>query len=224
MFCTLFNGLSLFFPIFHSGGICPLVASVTWNWDGESFHSMILFQVDFGNSKRQKFLPNILQWEFDSGFDPSGVHLRILDESRTNYRGEALQSPFYVNRAEHVASGEEFDFDLLPFRDPNCFIAGNLHKHYEEWEKLNPNGEILSWLRDGVNIDNYFKHFKGNFAGKCYDSPSPTKEYFRNSDSCKRFAGFIKEGLVEREKNGSMSVWGRVGECDPPHLVMPLTI
>ena len=142
-----------------------------------------------------------------------------MDESRTNYRGEALQSPFYVNRAEHVAPGEEFDFDLLPFRDLNCFIAGNLHKHYEEWEKLNPNGEILSWLRDGVNIENFFTHFKGNFAGKCYDSPSPTKEYFRNSDSSKKIAGFIKETVV-----GSMSVWGRVGECDPPHLVMPLTI
>ena len=25
-------------------------------------------------------------------------------------------------------------------------------------------------------------------------------------------------------KNGSLSVWGRIGEVEPPHLVMPLTV
>ncbi|KAK3700587.1 hypothetical protein QZH41_001585 [Actinostola sp. cb2023] len=30
--------------------------------------------------------------------------------------------------------------------------------------------------------------------------------------------------ILERLKNGSMSVWGKVDQVDPPHLVMPITI
>ncbi len=41
---------------------------------------------------------------------------------------------------------------------------------------------------------------------------------------CKDHSEFIKCTLLDRLRNGSMSVWGKVGDCDPPHLVMPLTI
>ncbi|KAL9956108.1 hypothetical protein ACROYT_G037537 [Oculina patagonica] len=45
-----------------------------------------------------------------------------------------------------------------------------------------------------------------------------------NNKSCLGFGDFISSTILERVKNGSLSVWGRVGEDDPPHLVMPLTI
>ena len=41
---------------------------------------------------------------------------------------------------------------------------------------------------------------------------------------CKDHTDFIKSTLLTRLKSGSMSVWGKVGKCEPPHLVMPLTI
>ena len=35
---------------------------------------------------------------------------------------------------------------------------------------------------------------------------------------------FICESIIERVRNRSMSIWGKKGQCDPPYVVMPLTI
>lgn len=35
---------------------------------------------------------------------------------------------------------------------------------------------------------------------------------------------FIAKTLFERVKNGSISLWGKVGETQPPFVVMPLTV
>lgn len=94
----------------------------------------------------------------------------------------------------------------------------------DEWEKLNPDTEILNWLRNGVDVHNYFCHFKGNFAGKPFDSDIPPSMYFPNAKKCQDHATFIKETLSDRVRNGSLLVWGKVGSCLPPHLVMPLTV
>ena len=47
---------------------------------------------------------------------------------------------------------------------------------------------------------------------------------FPNSSSCKDYATFIAETLLERVRNGSVTAVGQVDCCDSPYLVLPLTI
>lgn len=69
-------------------------------------------------------------------------------------------------------------------------------------------------------MNNYFKHFKV----KAYDSDLPPPIFQNNASSCKGFKNFIAKTLFERVKNGSISLWGKVGETQPPFVVMPLTV
>jgi len=41
---------------------------------------------------------------------------------------------------------------------------------------------------------------------------------------CEQFGDFIARTLEERMRNGSLTVLGKVGECDPPYLILPLTV
>ena len=52
----------------------------------------------------------------------------------------------------------------------------------------------------------------------------PPRIEFDNNKSCNNFVDFIVNTLLERVCSGAISVLGRVGEVDPPHLVMPLTV
>jgi hypothetical protein len=52
--------------------------------------------------------------------------------------------------------------------------------------------------------------------------PPPT--VFNNHLSCKPFASFITDSILARIGTGAISLWGKVGEVSPPHLVMPLTV
>ena len=117
---------------------------------------------------------------------------------------------------------------LLSFRNPDAFVAGRLHRHVDKWEEIlaqHPKqDEILSYIKYKVNVKDFFTRFRGDFQGTFYDSPCPPRTEFSNNKSCLGFEDFISSTILERVKNGSLSVWGRVGEDDPPHLVMPLTI
>lgn len=66
-----------------------------------------------------------------------------MDESHVNYRGRVLLPPFQVPEAERVATGNQFDFKELPFRNPKCFQAGNLHKLLDKWRTIEPSDEVL---------------------------------------------------------------------------------
>ena len=54
--------------------------------------------------------------------------------------------------------------------------------------------------------------------------PTPLLQFFPNSPVCRDCVDFIKSTILERLQNESMSLWGKVGECEPPFLVLPLTI
>ena len=116
----------------------------------------------------------------------------------------------------------------LRFRNPVCFRAGNIHNFITRWEEVltgqEKRAEILSYLRDGVDVNSFFAPYKGDFQGKFYDSPIPPSACFPNSKSCEEFTDFISSTISQRLANGSISVWGKVGECTPPYLVMPLTV
>ena len=116
----------------------------------------------------------------------------------------------------------------LRFRNPVCFRAGNIHNFITRWEEVltgqEKRAEILSYLRDGVDVNSFFAPYKGDFQGKFYDSPIPPSACFPNSKSCEEFTDFISSTISQRLANGSISMWGKVGECTPPYLVMPLTV
>ena len=177
--------------------------------------------------KRGKLLLDIPEWELECDFDPSLINIRMRSQHEhdwVNYRGETLSTSACQITAEDVVAGSDFGLDNLQFRNPNVFIAGNLHNYPEEWEKINASEEVKNWIHEGVKIDDFFNPFQGNFKGKAYNSSFPPPTEFPNASNCADFVPFIIDTLYERKRNGSLSVVGKVGDCDPPHLILPITI
>jgi hypothetical protein len=116
----------------------------------------------------------------------------------------------------------------LMVRDPDTFVAGEVHKYGEVWDQLTrdiPNrAEVMGWITNRVSVRDYVQHFKGSFGGIDYDSREPMPTIFNNNHSCASFAEFISRTISERIEVGAVSVLGRVGECSPPIIVMPLTV
>ncbi len=123
---------------------------------------------------------------------------------------------------------EENSIESLAFRDPEYFMAGGLHKCLGEWKAILTDTEdgqqVSQWLEGGVDVKIFFRQFKGNFRGRNYNCDTPPKAYFANASTCKEFTGFIEKTLTERLRNGSVSIWGQVGEVSPPKVVMPLIV
>jgi len=109
--------------------------------------------------------------------------------------------------------------DLI-FRDPNDFTAGEIHNHLLRWEEIlqgqPKRDEIVSYLKFGVDVREFFLPFKGDFQGTYYDSPLPPGASFPNNKSCSGFEDFISDTILERLANGSLSIWGKVGLVPPP--------
>ena len=129
-----------------------------------------------------------------------------------------------------VVAGEAFaNASLLAFCDSSSFRAGELHRHIDQWYKLfqssdNKFSEVLDWIHNFVHVDKFFTHDKGSYKGVNYNCERPPARIFANHLFCKAFAQFISDTLIERLASGAISLWCRVGECPPPHLVMPLTV
>ena len=107
-------------------------------------------------------------------------------------------------------------------RDPETFCGGEIHNHPAVWDRLSAPGpnrtEVMRWIIHRVSIN------QGHFGGVAYRSDTPVPRIFQNNVSCKPFADFISRTICERIEVGAVSVVGRVGECPPPLLVMPLTV
>ena len=122
------------------------------------------------------------------------------------------------------------DVHSLVFPDPSSFVAGQLHAHPGVWDRIAESSSypfrstVLDWVKNKVDVHDYFRHFKGSFKGESFDSDLPPPRVFKNHPSCEPFAEFISNSIKQRLKTGAISVCGRVGECKPPHLVMPLTV
>ncbi|KAK3750990.1 hypothetical protein QZH41_007602 [Actinostola sp. cb2023] len=132
---------------------------------------------------------------------------------------------------QYVIKGKtSADPSMVAFRNPNNFRAGQLHIFQDQWENLlsanqsEKSGEILSWITNKVEVSQYFRHFNGQFKGENYNCPKPPSRLFANHPSCKQFTEFISRAILERLSTGAISLWGKVGVVDPPHLVMPLTV
>ena len=120
-------------------------------------------------------------------------------------------------------------FPCSPSEIP-ALVAGNLHNHFPAWEcianialfDLTP--KILLWIKNCVDVRDFFQPFRGQYRGENFDSTLPPHRIFSNAPSCKPFAQFISDTIIYRLRTGAISLWGRVGEVPPPHLVMPLTV
>ena len=47
---------------------------------------------------------------------------------------------------------------------------------------------------------------------------------FENNKICNEFDDFISNSILERVANGSLSIWGKKGECESSHLVILITV
>ena len=75
-----------------------------------------------------------------------------------------------------------------------------------------------------MDVFDFFTLFNGTFQGKTYSSDLLPRMCFPNSVACYPFKEFITPTIKDRIWNGSINVVGRVGEVEPPHLVMPITV
>ena len=163
------------------------------------------------------------------------LHLKRAQESVRstpiwcNWKGEPASWAGPLPSARMVASGKfHASPDLLRFRDPSFFIPGSIHHSLPMWSEIlqdSPDrSAFLRYLEFGVDVKEFFTELKGSFQGRVYSSPLPPRALFLNNRSCQAFSEFISNTILERVANGSLSVWGKVGEVSPPHLVMPITV
>ena len=122
------------------------------------------------------------------------------------------------------------DMSRLVFQHPGHFQAGELHRHAPQWNTLLDDmndvrfSEVRDWITKGVDVTKYFRPFKGSYKGKNSECSSPPPCIFANHLSCKPFASFMSDALLDHLRSGTISLWGKVRECIPPHLIMPLTV
>lgn len=118
--------------------------------------------------KRIRFHPHIPDWEREAlVFSPLEIPRVDLDVSErwVNYRGEFVLPPENVLAAVEIVKKDlEIGLQDIYFRDLKKFVAGNIHKYRDEWERMESDEEARMWLKEGVNVDHYFKRFKGNFT------------------------------------------------------------
>ena len=117
--------------------------------------------------------------------------LNALGDPISTGGGQPAVPAEIINRTIH---GEKFGTVRdLQFRDPENFRARELHNQIEEWEKLADDvptpqqRQTLSWIRNKVSVEPYFRPFTGQFKGHMYDSARPPQAKFRNNPSCRPF-------------------------------------
>ncbi|KAK3737867.1 hypothetical protein QZH41_019748, partial [Actinostola sp. cb2023] len=184
--------------------------------------------------KRKKLynVYNTPSWETQAVFHP--VHDQKENETRRVRWVRANGSPSQETVFSRTHIHEVLDnhqpplLEVLGFRDPDQFLAGEIHRHPEVWSEILKGHQykdmILDWLRNGVDVTDFSTRFKGVFRGTHYDTVFPPPTVLKNLQNCKKFTMFITNTLGERIKAGAVGVWGRVGETEPPHLVLPLTV
>ena len=142
-----------------------------------------------------------------------------------------LQSTLEPDFVQDVIVGRAMaDSSMLAFRNRHHFLGGQLHKFLESWLAIasqtdcDTAKEGLGWTGDGINVFNYFQHFRGSFKGENFDCDLPLCKIFQNHLSCKLFSSFISRSNLDRLATGAIYLWGRVGEVSPPRILMPLTV
>ena len=112
---------------------------------------------------------------------------------------------------EMVAEGQVFASpDMLQFRYPDSFVAGNPTTCLDQWDQISVGYEkrnlVLSIIGDGVDVFHFFTPFNSTFQGKTYCSDLPPQMCFPNSVVCPPFKEFITATVKDRFCNSSINV------------------
>lgn len=165
--------------------------------------------------------PRAHRWEGTAQFNPRAAEARAQQRKVRwiNHRGGPPSN----------TSTSPPTLDSLRFRDPDSFVAGELHRHRTEWEDIckqqgDAGRQVMQWIDASVDLWSFVRPYKGSFAGVDYDHPTPPPRVFQNSNSGKDFSQFIADTLEERIQNGSVTLLGRTDQVDPPTVVSPLTV
>eukprot|EP00058_Branchiostoma_floridae_P021033 XP_002606523.1 hypothetical protein BRAFLDRAFT_91893 [Branchiostoma floridae] len=107
----------------------------------------------------------IPDWELQYPFDPLGAAKKRI--SSVHWRGASPAPVGPVPSVEDVAcKGLWASPQQLKFPDPETFMAENIHNHCDYWQELArkvgvENGEVIRWASEGVDLEEYFRPFKG---------------------------------------------------------------
>ena len=87
---------------------------------------------------------------------------------------------FSWDSLDRAIDGEaQVDVHSFVFPDPSSFIAGQLHAHPGVWDRITESSSypfrstVLDWVKNEVDVHDYFRHFKGSFKGESFDSDLP---------------------------------------------------
>ena len=98
----------------------------------------------------------------------------------------------------------------LSFRNPNNFVASQLHQHIHDWESIlehSPTHQLIfAWITNKVDVERFVVPFRGRLKGVFYDCPFPPSKVFLNNLSCKKYSAFIIETLLQRIEIGAVLV------------------
>jgi hypothetical protein len=124
----------------------------------------------------------------------------------------------------------------MPVWAENRFKAGRLAHpcHLAFWEGVilrdHPRKEFIMDNLRGMRPSRGFRHFKGSFMGVSYDCATPPSRAFVNhfppglTSTGETAAAWALRKIKEDEVTGAVRCLGKVGEVDPPHVVLPLTV
>ena len=121
------------------------------------------------------------------------------------------------------------DFIGLRFRDPDAFVAGSRHGCEEAWgpvltECPGTGDRVKEWLREGVDLYDFFQPYQVTYRGRVFDSAVPPDMYFPNAPVCRQFVPFINDTITKRLVEGSVELLGPVKETAPPRCVNALSV
>jgi len=175
---------------------------------------------------------NVPAWELEVDFDP----IKAVAELRSPCRVGGAPSHSLVSN-EILETGNDWNVEAqdweaklksIPLRDPASFVSGQLHDEVENWDTILHQVDdeysdlVGGWIRNKVDIFDFFRPFKGYYKGKYYESDIPPPIVFQNASNCESHGRAIALHLEEGLRNGSIELLGRVGEVELPRLVMPL--
>jgi hypothetical protein len=168
------------------------------------------------------------------GFDPVAAAARHRSgpmERWVDIDGVPALPPDFASLptpAEVLSGAKAPDFGGLRLRDHTNFVSGLLPSYYETWRlvvgDLPEFGVVQSWLRGGVHIPSFFKHFKGVHNGRSFDSVIPPPMYFQNDTKCFDWVEFICKTILKRVEEGSMILLGKLGRGPLPRVINALSV
>jgi hypothetical protein len=108
------------------------------------------------------------------------------------------------------------------------FYPGSLGDNLPAWEfiLLGHPERLLSWLRDGVDMHEFFTPYSGVWKGQHYSSSTLPPAVFPNHPAAlsSEFSPFITAKIAEMVSIGALCRLGLVGSTPRPRVVLPVGV